>query len=334
MDTGVEQGNRLVEPESQLLLSVVVPVFNEDDVLSEFYSRLSSVLAGIEMRHEIIFVNDGSVDGTLSLIENLRCADPNIAVIDLTRNFGKEVALTAGFDHARGDIVINIDADLQDPPELIPQLVKKWQEGYDVVYATRTERRGESRLRKLSASIFYRLIHWSASVQIPPDTGDYRLLSRRAVNALIQLREQHRFMKGLFSWIGYPQTGIPYQRDPRGAGSSKWSYWQLWNFALEGLTSFTTVPLKLASYIGAITASLAFLFGLKIIGATLIYGDPVAGYPTLMVTMLFIGGVQLLSIGVLGEYMARIFDESKKRPLYLVKSYHPTEAIAPDDLCH
>ena len=334
MDTGVEQGNRLVEPESQLLLSVVVPVFNEDDVLSEFYSRLSSVLAGIEMRHEIVFVNDGSVDKTLSVIDKLRCNDPNVAVIDLTRNFGKEIALTAGLDHARGDAVINIDADLQDPPELIPQLVSKWQEGFDVVYATRTERKGESGLRKLSASIFYRLIHWSASVQIPQDTGDYRLLSRRATNALLRLREQHRFMKGLFSWIGYPQTGIPYQRDPRGAGCSKWNYWQLWNFALEGLTSFTTVPLKVASYVGAITASLAFLYGLKIIGTTLIFGDPVAGYPTLMVTVLFIGGVQLLSIGVLGEYMARIFDESKKRPLYLVKTYLPAESIESDDPHH
>ncbi len=330
MDTRLEQKDTLELSAGQELLSVVVPVFNEGDVLSEFYLRLSSVLDDIDMRHEIVFVNDGSEDNTLTFIESLRCSDPNIAVIDLTRNFGKEVALTAGLDHARGDAVIIIDADLQDPPELIPQLIKKWKEGYDVVYATRTERRGESGMRKLTASIFYRLIHWSASVRIPRDTGDYRLLSRRATDALVQLREQHRFMKGLFSWIGYPQTGIPYQRDPRNAGCSKWSYWQLWNFALEGLTSFTTVPLKLASYVGAITASLAFLYGLKIIGATLLYGDPVAGYPTLMVTMLFLGGVQLFSIGVLGEYMARMFDESKKRPLYLVKTYLPTKSIESD----
>ncbi|ATX81780.1 Glycosyltransferase involved in cell wall bisynthesis [Mariprofundus ferrinatatus] len=330
MDAELKRTNREMQNAAPKLLTVVAPVFNEGDVLREFYERLLKVLCQIEMRYEILFVNDGSEDETLSIIDKLRDHDPNVGVIDLTRNFGKEIALTAGLDHARGDAVINIDADLQDPPELIPRLIEKWQEGYDVVYATRTDRRGESSLRKFSASIFYRLIHWSASIRIPRDTGDYRLLSRRAVNALIKLREQHRFMKGLFSWIGYSQVGIPFEREPREAGSSKWSFWQLWNFALEGLTSFTTVPLKVASYVGALTATCAFLYGMKIIIATLLFGDPVAGYPTIMVTMLFLGGVQLLSIGVLGEYMARIFDESKKRPLYLVKTYLPSESNTPD----
>lgn len=316
--------------ETEGLLSVVVPVYNEADVLQHFYERLQPVLASLDMNYELLFVNDGSSDATLEQLEQLCEQDAAVALIDLIRNFGKEVALTAGFDHARGDAVINIDADLQDPPELIPSLIEQWRQGYDVVYATRTERHGESAMRRLSASLFYRLIHWSASVRIPRDTGDYRLLGRRAVNALITLRERHRFMKGLFSWIGYRQVGVPYERDARADGCSKWNFWQLWNFAIEGLTSFTTVPLKLASYVGALTACLAFLYGVKIIVATLLFGDPVAGYPTMMVTILFLGGVQLMSIGVIGEYLARIFDESKARPLYLVREFRPARDRAQD----
>jgi polyisoprenyl-phosphate glycosyltransferase len=217
-----------------------------------------------------------------------------------------------------------IDADLQDPPELIPDLLKYWREGYDVVYAKRMSRAGERVLKKVTAFIFYRLIRYVSRVNIPEDTGDYRLLSRRAVESLKQLREQHRFMKGLFAWIGYPQKAVPYQRDVRYAGVTKWNYWRLWNFALEGITSFTVAPLKIATYVDFITALGAFLYGLYMIMRTLIYGNPVAGYPSLLVIVLFLGGMQLLSIGIVGEYLGRMFDETKKRPLYFLKGYQPS----------
>jgi glycosyltransferase involved in cell wall biosynthesis len=312
-------------------MSVVVPVYNEEDVLPDFHQRIVAVLDTQPMTAEIIYVNDGSSDGSLSLIEGFCKADPRIALLDLSRNFGKEIAMTAGLDHAQGDAVVVIDADLQDPPELIPQMLAKWQEGYDVVYATRTSRKGESFLKKLTAHAFYRLMRSTGTVRIPADTGDFRLLSRRAVNALMGLRERHRFMKGLFTWIGYRQTGIPYERDPRHAGQTKWHYWKLWNFALEGITSFSIAPLIIATYIGFITAISAFIYGLVIIYRTLVYGDPVAGYPSLMVAILFLGGIQLMSIGVIGEYLGRMFDESKQRPLYLVSTYKPAKAVPPPD---
>jgi glycosyltransferase involved in cell wall biosynthesis len=315
-----------------VLLSVVIPVCNEAEVLPALQQRMLAVLDSLPMTAEIIYVNDGSSDDSLKLLEDFREADPRIAVLDLSRNFGKEIAMTAGLDHARGDAVVVIDSDLQDPPELIPRLLEKWQEGYDVVYATRTSRKGDSFLKKLTAYAFYRVMRIAGSVRLPSDTGDFRLLSRRAVNALRGLRERHRFMKGLFTWIGYRQTGIPYERDPRYAGQTKWQYWKLWNFALEGITSFTTAPLIIATYIGFITAISAFIFGLIIIYKTLVYGDPVAGYPSLMVVILFLGGIQLMSIGVIGEYLGRMFDESKQRPLYLVSSYTPAKAaISPDE---
>lgn len=305
-------------------ISIVVPVYNEQEVLLEFHRRLSAVLDTLNVRAQTIYVNDGSTDRTLDLVSELCSRDARVAFLDLSRNFGKEIALTAGIDHAEGDAVIVIDADLQDPPELIPELLKHWLEGYDVVYAKRTTRDGESFLKKATAFIFYRLIRFVSRVNIPEDTGDYRLLSRRAVDSLKQLREQHRYMKGLFAWIGYPQKAVPYQRDARLAGTTKWNYWRLWNFALEGITSFTTAPLKIATYIGLITALGAFLYGIYIIVRTLIYGNPVAGYPSLLVAILFLGGMQLLSIGIVGEYLGRMFDETKKRPLYFLKAYQPS----------
>ena len=308
-------------------LSVVVPAYNEEEVLVVFHQRLSAVLRSLELRYEIVYVNDGSRDGTAEVIAALRDQDPCVAMVDLSRNFGKEIALSAGLDHARGDAVVVIDADLQDPPEFIPKLVEKWDEGYDVVYAKRIAREGETFLKKATAHAFYRLIQRISHVKIPADTGDFRLLSRRAVDALMQLREQHRFMKGLFAWIGYPQVAVPYRRDPRLAGQTKWNYWRLWNFALEGITSFTTAPLKLASYVGLVTALAAFAYGVVIIVKTLLYGNRVAGYPSLMAVILFLGGIQLLSIGVMGEYLARTFDETKGRPLYLVNGYHPSRAV-------
>lgn len=300
-------------------LCVVVPVYNEQEVLPEFHRRMCAVLDTLDMKSELIYVNDGSTDATLDVIDKLRARDSRVMLVDLSRNFGKEIALTAGLDHADGDAVVVIDADLQDPPELIPELIAQWLAGYDVVYAKRSFREGEGVVKKATAFLFYRIIQKLSRVRIPEDTGDYRLLSRRAVDALGQLREQHRFMKGLFAWIGYPQKAVIYRRAPRFAGNTKWNYWKLWNFALEGITSFTCLPLKIATYVGLASAFAAFAYGSYMMVRTIIYGNPVPGYPSLVVAILFLGGMQLLSIGVIGEYLARMFDESKQRPLYFLK---------------
>jgi glycosyltransferase involved in cell wall biosynthesis len=305
------------------LISIVVPAYNEQEVLRAFHERLSPVLAKLGEPAEVIYVNDGSSDDTLEVLHALKEKDERVAILDLSRNFGKEIALTAGLDHASGEAVIVIDADLQDPPELITEFLKSWREGYDVVYAQRTEREGESVLKKASAYAFYRVMQKASRVNIPEDAGDFRLLSRRAVDSLKQLREQHRFMKGLFAWIGYPQKAVTFQREARAAGQTKWNYWRLWNFALEGITSFTTGPLKFATYIGLLTALAAFIYAAVVIYKTLAYGEPVRGYPSLMVVILFLGGVQLFTIGIIGEYLGRMFNEAKKRPLYIVKDYLP-----------
>jgi glycosyltransferase involved in cell wall biosynthesis len=307
------------------LLSIVVPTFNEEEVLMAFNKRLSSVLDKMPLNTEIVYINDGSTDKRLDIMKKIKEKDPNVAIVDLSRNFGKEIALTAGLDHANGDAVVFIDADLQDPPEFIPELVKHWMNGYDVVNAKRIRREGETFLKKITAHIFYRIIKKSSSVYIPEDTGDFRLLSRRAVNALKQLKEKHRFMKGLFAWIGYPQKTINYQREPRFAGKTKWNFWGLWNLAVEGITSFTIAPLKMATYFGLITALGAFVYAIFIICKTLLYGDPVRGYPSLIVVILLLGGVQLVTIGVVGEYLGRVFNETKQRPLYLLKGYDPSK---------
>ncbi len=304
-------------------ISIVVPSYNEHEVLPEFHRRLSAVLDGFNHSSEIVFINDGSTDNTLALMFALRDADPRVAVIDLSRNYGKEIAMSAGLDHAKGDAVIVIDADLQDPPELIPALIEQWEAGYDNVYAQRTDRDGDTAVKKTTAHWFYRLIQRVSNVRIPEDTGDFRLLSRRAVDSLNTLREQHRFMKGLFSWIGYPSKAVPYRREPRRAGESKWNYWSLWNFAIEGITSFSILPLKIATYVGLTTAVMAFIYAFYFIYKTLVYGDPVQGFPTLMVVILFLGGVQLMSLGIIGEYLGRMFDETKRRPLYFVNRYLP-----------
>ncbi len=313
-------------PPKKPLLSVVVPVFNEEAVLGLFYQRMSQLFDTLDRYLcEMIFVNDGSHDDTQKIIEELCQQDNRVAGINLSRNFGKEIAMTAGLDHTQGDAVIIIDVDLQDPPELIHEFIHEWQNGYDIVYAKRTIREGESWLKKVTASAFYQLMDKvSDQVKIPRDTGDFRLMSRRAVDALLQLREQHRFMKGLFAWVGFPSKAIEYHRDPRAAGDTKFNYWGLWNFALEGITSFTIAPLKIATYLGLLTSMSAFSYGVYIIIKTLVWGETVRGYPTLMVTILFLGGVQLFFIGVLGEYLGRIFGETKQRPLYLVQSYAPS----------
>jgi polyisoprenyl-phosphate glycosyltransferase len=314
-------------------ISIIIPAYNESVGLHELHRRLTQVIDGISVSAEFVYVNDGSHDDTSQVLRAIRTRDPRVALIDLSRNFGKEIAMMAGLDHAKGEAVILIDADLQDPPELIPELCLRWREGYDVVYATRVDRKGESWLKKQTARLFYRAMERIGTTPIPRDTGDYRLLSRRAVDALTQLRERHRFMKGLFSWIGYSQTHVHYVRDPRFAGESNWNYWRLWNFAIEGLTSFTTAPLKISTYIGIATAVLAFSYGLIIIGRTLLYGREVPGYASLIVVMLFLGGIQLMALGILGEYLGRTFNEVKQRPLYLVQHYLPAESSSSvDDL--
>ena len=310
-------------------LTVVVPAYNEEAVLAEFYRRLAASLDGLSEHAEILFVNDGSSDRTVAVLDQLRTCDPRVAVLDLSRNFGKEVALTAGLHHARGAAVVVIDADLQDPPELIPRLVATWRErGSDVVYAQRIARAGEGPLKRGSAHLFYVLMQRVGRIHIPPDTGDFRLLSRRAIEALREYPEHHRFMKGLFTWIGFEQVAVTYEREPRQAGSSKWSWLKLINLAIEGITSFTAAPLRFASVLGLIIASVAFIDALYIIYTTVRFGETVAGYPSLMTAVLFLGGVQLTAIGILGEYLGRVFNETKRRPLYHVKDYRPATAAS------
>ncbi len=319
-------------------LTVIVPVFNEAAGLPAFWARISAVLDTLAdtVTGELLFIDDGSRDDSLAVIQALAMRDARVGYLALSRNFGKEIAMSAGLDFADGDWVVLIDADLQDPPELIPTLLAKAREGFDTVYARRAARLGEGLTKRATASVFYRLMgRLSRRVEIPADTGDYRVISRRAVLALRQIKERNRFMKGLFAWIGFPSAAVTYVRDPRSEGVSSFSLWRLWNFALDGITSFSTAPLKLATYAGMLVAMLAFVAGGFIILKTLIYGDPVPGFPTLMVTLLFFSGLQLLFIGVIGEYLARLFDEAKQRPLYLLKDQkvagvrQPTTTAAP-----
>jgi len=313
------------------LLSVVVPAYNESLVLGEFHQRMTTVMRATGMDYEIIYVDDGSTDNTAAVLNYLRSDDEAVAVIELSRNFGKEVALSAGLDHASGDAVIIIDADLQDPPELIDEFLREWRNGYDIVYGRRAEREGESWLKITTAKWFYRVINRLSDVEIPRDAGDFRLISRRALDALLSLRESHRYMKGLYAWVGFPQKEILYSRQARVAGASKWNYWRLWNFALEGITSFSDVPLKMSTYLGIATSSAAFLYGFYFLLRTMILGNPVPGYPSLILVVLFLGGVQLICLGIIGEYLARTYNESKSRALYFVKGYHPSRNRAAAD---
>jgi glycosyltransferase involved in cell wall biosynthesis len=309
-------------------LSVVVPCYNEQEVLPEFHARLVPVMDALGWPWEVVYVNDGSRDTTLSVMSALAAADARVAIVNLSRNFGKEIALTAALDHARGsEGVIVIDADLQDPPEVIPDLVAAAQQGFDVAYAQRSVRHGENFLKRITAAGFYRLMQrLGGKVQLPRDTGDFRFMSRRALDALLTLREQHRFMKGLFAWVGFPSVAVPYERAPRAAGETKWNYWKLWNLSLEGITSFTVGPLKIATYLGLATAFFAGLYLLQLVVRTIFFGNPTAGYPSLMAVVLFLGGVQLMTLGIIGEYLGRIFNETKGRPLYLVERHIPSSA--------
>jgi glycosyltransferase involved in cell wall biosynthesis len=302
------------------LLSLVVPFYNESTALHAFFARVIPILESIDaMQFEIVCVNDGSKDDTLAQLVEFAHSDERVRVIDLTRNFGKEAALTAGIDEAFGDAVIPIDADLQDPPELIPTMVAHWKRGAEVVLAQRTSRACDSFLKRVTAAAYYRVHNKLSDLKLPENVGDFRLMDRAVVNALKQLPERHRFMKGLFAWVGYSTVIVPYEREPRSAGTSKFSGWRLWNFALEGITSFSTLPLRSWTYLGLAIASLAFCDGSYIILRTMILGVDVPGYASVLSLLLFFGGVQLIGLGVVGEYIGRIYDEAKGRPIYLVK---------------
>lgn len=308
---------------SEELLTIVVPVYNEADVIASFHERLQSTLVAPTVpRTEIIYINDGSRDNSVSILKQIARNDANVALIELSRNFGKEAAVTAGIHQSRGDAVIIIDADLQDPPELIPDMLRQWRQGYDVINMRRSSRAGETFIKKKTARTFYRLMALLGPVKMPEDVGDFRLLSRRAVDALKQMPERNRFMKGMFSWIGFPVKEISYRRDPRFAGETKWNYWGLFNLAVEGITSYTVTPLRISTYLGLFVSTAAFGYGIFILLRTFLYSDPVRGFPTLIVAILFLGGVQLLAIGITGEYIGRIFMETKNRPLYIIKDHY------------
>jgi polyisoprenyl-phosphate glycosyltransferase len=316
-------------PQARPVFSVVIPMYNEAEIVGEMHRRLVVVMTELGAPWEAIYINDGSRDASLQIVEMLRHADSHIAVVNLSRNFGKEIATTAGLDHARGDAVIVIDADLQDPPEVIPRLVAAWRAGFDTVYAKRRLRDGDGWVKKATAAAFYRVMRNLGEVPLPENVGDFRLMSRRVVDAVQQMREQHRFMKGLFAWVGFPSTAVLYDRAPRAAGRTKWSLWKLWNLAIEGITGFSVGPLKLATYLGLAVALFAVVFGAQLILRTLIFGNPVAGYPSLMAVVLFLGGTQLVTLGIIGEYLGRVFNETKRRPLYLVERYTPSGVTVP-----
>lgn len=304
-------------------LSILIPAYNEEDVLEQCYERLTQVMDSVPgYLYEILFVNDGSSDRTLQIIKALRMNDHRISYVDLSRNFGKETAMIAGLDYVCGDAVVIMDADLQDPPELIPEMITYWDQGYDDVYAKRRSRKGESWLKKMTSAQFYRILQKTTRIPIQKDTGDFRLLDRRAINALKQMRESQRYTKGLFSWIGYNKKEILFDRDPRAAGQTKWHYGSLFNLAIEGITSFTVAPLRISSFVGLIISLLSFVYMGFLIVHTLLFGNNVSGYASMMSVILFLGGLQLLSIGVIGEYLGRIFNETKHRPLYFVNEYN------------
>ncbi len=305
-------------------LTLVITAFNEQQALPLLHPRLCAQLDALgDIDGRILYVDDGSRDATWEVMQQLAEADPRVATLRLSRNFGKEIALTAGLDTVEEGAAIMLDADGQDPPELIPEFVALWRQGYDDVYGTRLERDGDGWLKRATAAAFYRVIGRLSKTPIPADTGDFRLLSARALAALGQLRERQRFMKGLFGWVGYRRIALPYHREQRAAGHSKFGFWRLWNLALEGITSFSTAPLRVATYLGLLTAAGAFGFGIWVVLKAALYGDRVAGWPTMMAVILFLGGVQLIALGLIGEYLGRLYMEVKQRPLYLVDTWRP-----------
>ncbi|WP_375404560.1 glycosyltransferase family 2 protein [uncultured Sphingomonas sp.] len=301
-------------------LSVVVPVKNEADAIAPFLHRTVAVLAAlVGNAWEILFVDDGSTDATVVAVAAARATHPQIRLLSLSRNFGKEAALSAGLDHAAGDAVIPMDVDLQDPPELLAEMVARWREGFDVVYGVRRSRKSDQVAKRATATLFYRAHNLLSPDKIPEHAGDFRLLDRRVVDVIRSLPERNRFMKGLFAWTGFKQTGVLYDRAPRAHGRSKFGGWRLWTLALDGITSSSTMPLRVWSYLGGVVALAALAYAAWMVMLTLVYGSPVAGYPSIFVAVLFLGGVQLVSLGILGEYVGRILIEAKQRPLYVIR---------------
>jgi len=295
-------------------------MYNEEDVVQDFFAEVIPILENLPVSWEIVCINDGSADRTMEILWDWNKRDNRIKMINFSRNFGKESAITAGLDYVTGDAVIPIDADLQQPPEIIPQMVNIWLAGVDVVNAAGNRRLSDTWLKRTTSHLFYRLINKISDVPIPENVGDYRLLSKRCYNVIKTLPERRRFMKGLFSWVGFPTVTIYYERQKRVAGETKFNYWKLWNFAIEGITSFSTMPLRVATYLGVLTAMLSFLYAFYLVIDTLLFGNNVKGYPSIMTVILFFSGVQLIFLGVIGEYISRVHDEVKARPLYIVES--------------
>lgn len=308
-------------PNTVTKLSVLIPVYNEAECLSTLYDRLKPVLRSLDCDHEILFVNDGSQDASMDLIRGFRNRDDRVAFLDLSRNFGKEAAMAAGIDHVTGDALCILDADLQDPPELIPEMLGEIRAGYDDVFAQRTSRDGESFMKKASAKAYYKILDSISPIPIQKDTGDYRIFSGKAITALREIKEHQRNMKGLFSYIGFKKKPVFFRRSPRAAGKTKWNYFKLLNLAVHGLTSFSVFPLRMISLAGVIVAILSFIYLNIIVFGALFFKNPVAGYPSIMAAILFLGGLQLLAIGIIGEYLGVIFSETKKRPHYFINEY-------------
>ena len=304
-------------------ISIIIPAYNEEESLPLLYDRLKELMEKMSnYEFEILFVNDGSKDKTIEIIKDLRSKDERISYVDFSRNFGKEIAMIAGLDYATGDCVVFMDADLQDPPELIPELVKYWEEGYDDVYAKRRSRKGETWLKKFTSKMYYRVLQHLTNVEIQIDTGDFRLLDRRCVNALKKLRETDRNTKSMFSWIGYKKKAVLYDRDERVAGTTKWNYKKLIDLAIDGITSFTTSPLRISTYISIPTFIVLFVYFVYVIVKCFVVHEAIQAYQAIILLILFFSGVQILLFGIIGEYLGRIFNETKNRPLYLVNEYN------------
>lgn len=309
--------------ETKKLVTILVPAYNEKDVLDMLYERLLKIMNdNSSYNFEILFINDGSKDNTLEIIRKLRDKDKRVCYVNLSRNYGKETAMMAGFDYCKGDCVIILDADLQDPPELIPDMLKYWEEGYDDVYAKRRSRKGETFLKKFTSKMYYKTLQSVTNIEIQKDTGDFRLLDKRCVEALKSMRESQRYTKGLFSWIGYKKKEILFDRDPRAAGETKWNYRKLIGLSIDGLTSFTTAPLRMSAILGILISFIGFIYMLIIIVKTLAFGIDAPGYSSTMVVILFLGGIQLIFLGIIGEYLGRAFYETKERPLYFIDCYN------------
>ena len=320
--------NNGTEQESAVELSIVVPMWNEEESIDIFFEKIEPVLQSICENYEIICIDDGSTDSTMNRLVAHRVRDSRVKVLSLSRNFGKDIALSAGLNNAHGKAVVPMDCDLQDPPEVIADMYKRKLEGFDVVIAVRASRKSDTMLKRLTAKLFYRLHNSIADVSIPQDTGDFRMLDQQVVQVLRHLPERNRFMKGLFSWVGFTHATVEYERQPRAAGTTKWAYWKLWNFALDGITSSSTLPLRIWTYLGTSIAAMAFLYAAWMVIKVFAYGADVPGYASTMVAILFLGGINILATGIFGEYLGRIYEEVRNRPLYVVRETHGLNTTA------